>query len=162
MTIEPICPAVSVRAGRAWPHTLERQIRILVGSDDPLLAIPGCGHLSAAVIRGESGDVTRLSSPDAFAIFAGIAPLPASSGKTQRVRRNRRGNRRVNQRSGRSLVWQAKVDPRPRAYLARKRGEGESWREALRCLTEAAPRLGQSIASVLASRSRAPYQVGAS
>lgn len=40
---------------------LERRLRLLVG-DDPLLAIPGCGHLSAAVIRGETGDVTRFRS----------------------------------------------------------------------------------------------------
>jgi transposase len=112
---------------------LERQIRALLGPD-PLLAIPGCGHLSAAVLRGEAGDVARFPSHDAFAMFAGIAPLPASSGRTSRVRYNRRGNRRVNRAVWTIATWQAKFDPRARAYLARKREEGKRSREAMRCL----------------------------
>lgn len=112
---------------------LERRLRSLVG-DDPLLAIPGCGHLSAAVIRGETGDVTRFRSHDAFAMFAGIAPVPASSGKTRRVRFNRRGNRRVNRAVWTIATWQAKFDPRARTYLARKRAEGKRSKEAMRCL----------------------------
>lgn len=121
-----------IRLGRR-AGVLERRIRALVG-DDPLLAIPGCGALSAAVIRGEAGDVTRFRTDDAFAMFAGIAPVPASSGRTTRVRYNRRGNRRVNRAVWTIASWQAKFDPRARAYLARKREEGKSWREALRCL----------------------------
>lgn len=121
-----------VRLGRR-AAVLERQLRSLVG-DDPLLAIPGCGHLSAAVIRGEAGDVTRFRSHDAFAMFAGIAPVPASSGKTSRVRFSRRGNRRVNRAVWTIATWQAKFDPRARAYLARKRAEGKRSKEAMRCL----------------------------
>jgi transposase len=121
-----------VRLGRR-AAVLERQLRSLVG-DDPLLAIPGCGHLSAAVIRGEAGDVTRFRSHDAFAMFAGIAPVPASSGRTSRVRFNRRGNRRVNRAIWTIATWQAKFDPRARAYLARRKSEGKRWKEALRCL----------------------------
>lgn len=121
-----------VRLGRR-AAVLERQLRLLVG-DDPLLAIPGCGHLSAAVIRGEAGDVARFRTHDAFAMFAGIAPVPASSGKTSRVRYNRRGNRRVNRAVWTIATWQAKFDPRARAYLARKRAEGKRSKEAMRCL----------------------------
>lgn len=121
-----------VRLGRR-ADALERQIRPLLG-DDPLLAIPGCGLLSAAVIRGEAGDVARFPSHDALAMFAGVAPLPASSGKTSRVRYNRRGNRRVNRAIWTIAVWQAKFDPRARAYLARKKAEGKRSKEALRCL----------------------------
>jgi len=122
-----------IRLGRR-ADALERQLRALVGPEDPLLAIAGLGVISAAVLRGEAGDVARFRSPDAFAMFAGIAPLPASSGRTSRVRYNRRGNRRVNRAFWTIAVWQAKFDPRARAYLARKRSEGKSWREALRCL----------------------------
>jgi transposase len=121
-----------VRLGRR-AAVFERQLRLLVG-DDPLLAIPGCGHLSAAVIRGEAGDVARFRTHDAFAMFAGIAPVPASSGKTSRVRYNRRGNRRVNRAVWTIATWQAKFDPRARAYLARKRAEGKRSKEAMRCL----------------------------
>jgi len=122
-----------VRLGRR-AGVLERELRALVGPEDPLLAIPGLGAISAAVIRGEAGDVRRFRSPDAFAMFAGIAPLPASSGRISRVRHNRRGNRRVNRAFWTIATWQAKFDPRGRAYLARKRSEGKTWREALRCL----------------------------
>lgn len=122
-----------LRLGRR-ARALERRIRELVGTDDPLLAIPGLGVISAAVIRGEAGDVTRFRDHDALAMFAGIAPLPASSGRTTRVRLNRRGNRRLNHAVWTVAVWQAKFDPRARAYLARKRAEGKTWREALRCL----------------------------
>jgi transposase len=122
-----------IRLGRR-ADALERQIRSLVGSEDPLLAIPGCGPISAAVLRGDAGDVARFPSHDAFAMFAGVAPLPASSGRTNRVRYNRRGNRRVNRAIWTIATWQAKFDPRARAYLARKREEGKTWREALRCL----------------------------
>jgi transposase len=94
-----------VRLGRR-AAVLERQLRSCVGPDDPLLAIAGLGAISAAVIRGEAGDVSRFRSPDAFAMFAGIAPLPASSGKTSRVRYNRRGNRRVNRAFWTIAVWQ--------------------------------------------------------
>lgn len=121
-----------VRLGRR-AAVLERQLRLLVG-DDPLLAIPGCGHLSAAVIRGEAGDVARFRTHDAFAMFAGIAPVPASSGTTSRVRYNRRGNRRVNRAVWTIATWQAKFDPRARTYLARKRAEGKRSKEAMRCL----------------------------
>lgn len=121
-----------VRLGRR-ADALGRQIRSLVG-DDPLLAIPGCGHLSAAVLRGEAGEASRFPSADAFAMFAGVAPLPASSGRTSRVRYNRRGNRRANRAVWTIAAWQARFDPRAKAYLARKRAEGKTWREALRCL----------------------------
>jgi transposase len=122
-----------IRLGRR-ADALERRLRALVGDDDPLLAIAGLGVISAAVLRGETGDVSRFASSDAFAMFAGIAPLPASSGRTNRVRCNRRGNRRVNRAFWTIATWQAKFDPRARAYLARKREEGKTWREALRCL----------------------------
>ena len=121
-----------VRLGRR-ADALERQIRPLL-ADDPLLAIAGCGPLTAAVIRGEAGDVARFPSHDALAMFVGVAPLPACSGKTSRVRYNRRGNRRVNRAIWTIAVWQAKFDPRARAYLARKRAEGKRSKEALRCL----------------------------
>ena len=121
-----------VRAGRR-AAALEGQLRSLV-RDDPLLAIPGLGVISAAVIRGEAGDLSRFPSSDAFAMFAGIAPVPASSGRTSRVRYNRRGNRRVNRAFWTIAVWQARSDPRARAYLARKKAEGKRSKEALRCL----------------------------
>jgi transposase len=120
------------RLGRR-ADALERQLRLLV-RNDPLLAIAGLGVISAAVIRGEAGDLSRFPSSDAFAMFAGIAPVPASSGRTSRVRYNRRGNRQVNRAFWTIATWQAKFDPRAREYLKRKTAEGKRSKEALRCL----------------------------
>ena len=122
-----------VRLGRR-AEVLERQIRRWSGATTRCSRSRAAATSSAAVIRGEAGDVARFRSHDAFAMFAGIAPVPASSGKTSRVRYNRRGNRRVNRAVWTIAVWQAKFDPRARAYLARKRAEGKRSKEALRCL----------------------------
>jgi transposase len=118
----------------ARASALERELRALLGPADPLLAIPGLGVISAAVIRGEAGDVARFRDHGSLAMFAGIAPVPASSGQTRRMRYNRRGNRRLNHAVWTVAVWQAKFDPRAREYLARKKAEGKSLRERLRCL----------------------------
>ena len=44
----------------------------------------------------DTGDVARIRSPAAFALLAGVAPIPASSGEVHRMRLNRGGNRRLN------------------------------------------------------------------
>ncbi|MGI8829513.1 MAG: IS110 family transposase [Candidatus Limnocylindria bacterium] len=65
-------------------------------SGHPLLTVAGIGPLVAAKLLGEVGDPRRFASADAFAAFAGVAPIPASSGQTQRMRLNRGGNRQLN------------------------------------------------------------------
>jgi transposase len=100
----------------------------------PLLAVPGVGALTAAELLGEVGDVRRLRSADAFAALAGVAPIPASSGTVQRMRLNRGGNRQLNRALYGVAITQARHHPAARAFLARKRAEGKSRREALRCL----------------------------
>jgi transposase len=61
-----------------------------------LLAIPGCGVLTAAKLVGETAGATRFRSKSAYARWNGTAPQPASSGNTTRFRLNRGGNRQVN------------------------------------------------------------------
>jgi len=61
-----------------------------------LLAIPGVGSLVAAKILGEVRDIRHYASPAAFAAHSGTAPIPASSGNTQRHRLARGGNRQLN------------------------------------------------------------------
>ena len=99
-----------------------------------LPAVVGVGPVVAARVRGEVGDVRRFVSAPAFAMACGVAPIPASSGQTTRHRLNRGGNRRLNASLHTVALVQARVDARAKAYLARKRAEGKSWREALRCL----------------------------
>ncbi|HTX70792.1 MAG TPA: IS110 family transposase [Thermoleophilia bacterium] len=73
------------------------RIEGLMADDHPALtSICGVGALTAARLLGETGDPGRFRSAAAFAMACGAAPIPASSGKTQRVRLNRRGNRQLN------------------------------------------------------------------
>jgi transposase len=99
-----------------------------------LLALPGCGALSAAKLLGEIGPIERFQSDAQLARHAGVAPLEASSGKRQRHRLDRGGNRQLNCALHRIALTQGRVHPPARAYLERKRAEGKSRREALRCL----------------------------
>jgi transposase len=99
-----------------------------------LLELPGCGELTAAKLIAEIAGAERFSSDARLARHSGCAPLPASSGDRRRHRLSRRGNRELNCAFHRVAVTQARVHPEARAYLDRKRAEGHSTREALRCL----------------------------
>jgi transposase len=113
----------------------EAELRALVGAQAPqLLELPGCGTLCAAKLIAEVAGVERFADEAKLAMLAGVAPLDASSGRQQRHRLNRKGNRQLNLALHRIAVTQARVHPAARAYLERKRTEGKSRREALRCL----------------------------
>jgi transposase len=99
-----------------------------------LLAERGCGVLTAAKLLGEIAGVTRFASDAKLARTAGSAPIPASSGRTQRHRLDRGGNRQLNCALHRLAVNKGQSDPDSAAYLARKQTEGKSRKEALRCL----------------------------
>jgi transposase len=99
-----------------------------------LLALPGCGALSAAKLLGEIGPIERFDTDAQLARHAGVAPLEAGSGKHRRHRLDRGGNRQLNCALHRIAITQARAHPPARAYLARKQADGKSRREALRCL----------------------------
>jgi len=100
-----------------------------------LLAMPGVGVLTAAKIVGEAAGVGRFKSEAAFARHAGIAPIPVWSGNTAgRVRLTRSGNRQLNAAVHRVAVTQIRLDGLGKAYYAKKKSEGMSTPEALRCL----------------------------
>jgi hypothetical protein len=65
---------------------------------------------------------------------AGVAPIPVSSGKTNRHRLDRGGNRQINTAIHRVAVTRLRCHPETRDYIARKRSEGKSTTEAIRCL----------------------------
>jgi transposase len=114
---------------------LEREIAGLVSiRASELIALPGCGTLTAAKIIAETAGVQRFASDAKLARLAGVAPIPASSGKRQRHRLDRGGNRQLNCALHRIAVTQGRVHPPARDYLARKQAEGKSRIEALRCL----------------------------
>jgi transposase len=115
---------------------LEQEIRELlrIRGCTHLLAIRGVGPIVAATILGETRDIRRFHSPAAFAAHSGTAPVPASSGRTQRHRLNRGGNRQLNRALYTIAIVQARWDPAARTYLDRKLAEGKSAAEARRCL----------------------------
>ncbi|SEO59837.1 IS110 family transposase [Trujillonella endophytica] len=94
----------------------------------------GLGPVSAATILGEVADIRRYRSRHAFAAANGTAPIPASSGRTSRHRLNRSGNRQLNRVLYTMAITQIRADTEGRAYYLRKRAEGKTGREALRCL----------------------------
>jgi len=112
---------------------LEARLDRLVG-DHALRRLPGAGVLVTAKLIGEAGDLGRFRSADAFAMLAGVAPIPASSGQTSRMRLNRGGNRQINRALHAIALAQAWHHPLAQAFIARKRSEGKTWREALRAL----------------------------
>jgi transposase len=114
---------------------LDRELQAAAAETAPaLLALPGCGAVSAAKLLGEIGPIERFDTDAQLARHAGVAPLEASSGKHRRHRLDRGGNRQLNCALHRIAITQARVHPPARAYLERKQGEGKSRREALRCL----------------------------
>jgi transposase len=116
-------------------HELRAEISRLVRAYCPrLLELPGCGELTAAKLVAEIAGAERFGSDAQLAKHSGCAPLPASSGGSRRHRLSRRGNRELNCAFHRIAVTQARIDPEARSYLARKRAQGHSTREALRCL----------------------------
>ena len=131
------------RARRAAPlarthptiRALEAEIAELVGRLAPqLVAEPGCGPLTAAKLVGEIAGAGRFASDAKLARAAGIAPIPVSSGKTNRHRLDRGGNRQINAAIHRIAITRARCHPETRDYIARKTSEGKTSREAIRCL----------------------------
>jgi transposase len=114
---------------------LERELAGLVASLAPrLLAERGCGVLTAAKLIGEIAGIGRFASDAKLARLAGSAPIPASSGRTDRHRLDRGGNRQLNCALHRLAISKGRLDPDSAAYLARRQAEGKSRKEALRCL----------------------------
>jgi transposase len=112
---------------------LEGRLEALVG-DHPLRRHPGIGLLTAATLIARAGDPGRFRDDGAFARLAGVAPIPAGSGQVRRMRYARGGDRQLNKALFFVATAQVWNHPPARAYLERKRAEGKSWREAMRCL----------------------------
>jgi transposase len=125
--------AIRERTKRA--AELEREIGAMARAQAPqLLELPGCGPLTAAKLIAETAGAARFASDAKLARLAGVAPIPASSGNRTRLRLDRGGNRQLNCAVHRIAVTQSRVHAPARDFLARKRAEGKSTREALRCL----------------------------
>jgi transposase len=114
---------------------LEREIGGLVAGLAPtLLALPGCGALTAAKLLGEAAGIGRFRSAAAFARHNGSAPVPVWSANSGRHRLSRTGNRQLNLALHRIAVTQIRLEGRGRDYLAKRMAAGDSKTEAIRAL----------------------------
>ncbi len=125
-----------VRALDRRIKALEAQIRQAVAATGTtLLGLFGVGPVIAARLLAEVGDVSRFATKDHFASYNGTAPIDASSGEQTRHRLSRAGNRRINHALHIVAVTQLRFPTSAgRAYYERKRLEGKTPKEALRCL----------------------------
>lgn len=100
-----------------------------------LLATKGVGPITAAQLLITVGDnPDRITGEAAFAALCGTSPIPASSGKTNRHRLNRGGDRRANAAIHQIALVRLSSDRRTHNYIAKKKAEGKTTREAIRCL----------------------------
>ena len=115
---------------------LDKLINPLVQAINPALsAAHGVGPEVAGQLLVTAGDNPhRLRTEAAFAMLCGVAPLPASSGKTHRHRLNRGGDRQANCALYRIAIVRLSHDPATRAYRDRRLQQGHSKKDAIRCL----------------------------
>lgn len=115
---------------------LDELIAPLVEDAAPdLLALNGVGHEVAGQLLVTAGqNPERLTSEAAFAMLCGVAPLPASSGRTHRHRLNRGGDRQANSALHRIVICRLRWDKRTKTYVDRRTQEGMSKKEIMRCL----------------------------
>lgn len=124
------------KEARSQVESLDERIRALLEANAPaLLGVEGCGTTTAAALVVAAGDNPgRLRGEAAFSMMCGASPIPASSGKTDRHRLNRGGNRQANWALYEIAIKRMAYDERTRRYVARRTSEGKSRREAVRCL----------------------------
>ena len=124
---------VSALESEAIAH--ERAILAIVRSWRPdLLELTGVGPINAATVLTAWSHPGRCRSDAAFAMLAGAAPIPASSGKTVRYRLNRSGDRQLNRALHNIAMARLRFDPDTRAYADRRRAQAKTDRDIKRCL----------------------------
>ena len=115
---------------------LDRHLEPLVAATAPtLIGLQGIGTDVAGQLLVTAGDnPERLHSEASFAKLCGVAPLPASSGRTDRHRLNKGGERQANRALHVVAVVRLRYCPRTQAYLQRRTEQGLTKRDILRCL----------------------------
>lgn len=126
---------VRIRELTTTINDLEREIaRLVSGLAPSLLALTGCGALTAAKLIGETAGVGRFRSKAAFARHNGSAPVPVWSSNTERHRLSRTGNRQLNVALHRIAITQLQREGPGKVYLEHRRTLGDTKPEAIRAL----------------------------
>jgi len=115
---------------------LEARMNTLTGQAAPALAGTfGVGpHVAAQLLATVGDNSDRITNEAAFAKLCAACPIPASSGKTQRHRLNRGGDRRANKALYTIVLVRMRHHAPTRAYVARRTTEGKTRAEIMRCL----------------------------
>jgi transposase len=142
-----VTAAVLRRLGRRVEHLseeigeLERALTARVAELAPaLLGEPGVGPVCAAQLLVSSGEPKRMASEASFAALAGTSPVEASSGKQQRHRLNRGGDRQLNWALHVIALARIRRHVETAAYYQRLLATGKTRREARRCVKRAVAR----------------------
>jgi transposase len=123
------------RLGRALDANQQRMSDLTEQAATGLTDIPGIAAVGACAILGAIGHIDRFATHHRLAAFAGAAPKQIASGSSDRHRLDRRGNHRLKRALHTAAMTQARMRKGPgRSYYQRKREEGKTHREALRCL----------------------------
>jgi transposase len=138
-------PTVRVRIARDMIRRIRELTRTITALQDELadlvaqtapqlLAETEIGIVLAAKFIGEIAGINRFSSDAQLARMAGCAPIPASSGRTARHRLDSGGNRQLNHAFHLLAFTKIRYDPQTAVYIAKQRANGNTKREAIRCL----------------------------
>jgi transposase len=142
MTTDVAAKRALMTVARRW-RALDDEARELSGHikailDDiaaPLLAVHGVGYETAGQLLVTAGDnPERLAQEKSFAALCGSSPVQASSGRTNRHRLNRGGDRHANSALWTIVLVRMTSHPPTKKYVARRTAEGLSKPEIMRCL----------------------------
>ncbi|WP_251041914.1 IS110 family transposase [Arthrobacter sp. ISL-30] len=142
---EPLTSTTTVlkRLALRYRH-LHHELALIDAELDAILTIhapmlrdlQGVGTDVASQLLVTAGDnPERVTTEAKFAALVGVAPIPASSGKTTRHRLSRAGDRQANKAIHRIVLVRMRYDTRTKAYVTRRRREGKSTKEIMRCLS---------------------------
>jgi transposase len=115
---------------------IDAELDAIITIHAPMLRdLHGVGTEVASQLLVTVGDnPERITTEAKFAALVGVAPVPASSGKTTRHRLSRGGDRQANKAIHHVALVRMRTDTRTRTYVARRRAEGKSTKETMRCL----------------------------
>lgn len=128
--------ALRIRFLNQQINELETEMNELAAQASPaLLGTYGVGpHTAAQLLATVGENPDRFKSEAQFAKLCGVCPIPASSGKTSRHRLNRGGDRRANNALHQIVLVRLRYEPRTKSYMERRRAEGLTHKDVVRCL----------------------------
>jgi transposase len=128
--------AIRCRALHRELALIDAELDAIITTHAPMLRdLHGVGTDVASQLLVTAGDnPERIRSEAQFAALVGVAPIPASSGKTARHRLSRGGDRQANKAIHHVALVRMMSDTRTRNYVARRRSEGKNTKEIMRCL----------------------------